>query len=1142
MNGEVFRFFDTARTLRIIDELNSGKSMNLSNVKNGLKGFLSMFVKNGTAGHVVYLCPTDREAADKAAILKNWGGHAVLYFPAIPVHDYFADAHSQELNWQRMEVFDKIAGRGRYLICTSMEALIKKMPEPGRVKSEILTLRAGKVIEIGALAEALVDRGYVAVDQVESRGQFARRGGILDVFPVTGDQGLRFDFFDDEIETMVELDVATQRSGKALRSARILPVSETTLTAAERAEVLALLEENGGEDGEYRDLIETIRIEEGEHDETLTAVLQPEASFLDYLGDGTIVFWDEPERARDMTDIFLKKAWDDFEGLIRQGMMLPEERDRFFDFAQVEARVGRQPTLGVRLFADSRSRRPGVDMDSRSIESFAGRIPYFCQFVERHLAEDYRIVICCNNKKTMAAMKRFLTEQELNRFGGEDEPGIYLVSGRISEGFDLPAEKLVVIGESEIFKEQRVRGRKRKHQGRKIDSFSSLSVGDYVVHDIHGIGVYRGIEQMTIGDNTKDMMVIAYKDDDRLYLPVEEMDAVQAYISTGGDRKPKINTLGRPEWAKTKARAKKAVEDMADELIALYAKRRATPGYAFGPDTAWQKEFEDSFEYQETDDQLRCVEEIKQDMEQPIPMDRLLCGDVGYGKTEVALRAAFKTIMENKQVAILAPTTILAQQHYNTIRERFAHFPITVEVLSRFRTAKEQKAVIPALRSGRVDIVVGTHRLLSQDVVFKDLGLLIVDEEQRFGVRSKEQLKSLRENVDVLTLSATPIPRTLHMSMTGIRDMSVIEEPPLGRRPVQTYVMEYNPVVLSDAIEREIHRGGQVFFVHNRINDIHETAQKVGEMAPDARIVVAHGRMTGAQLEDIMVDFVDREYNVLVTTAIVESGMDVRNANTMIVDNGDAMGLSQLYQLRGRVGRSDVQAYCYIVHRRQVLSEVAQKRLKAIKDFTAFGSGFKIAMRDLEIRGAGNLLGAEQSGHLFNIGYEMYCRILEETITEHMGGQVRSKAERPPVRINVDINAFIPERYIDSEIVKYDVYKKIATIQNEKDLAALEEEIGERFGPPPQGVRNLLVLSLLGSMAGERGIEEIRQRGGKILFYFYLDTPLELPDGQAIQSLYEEFGVKFTADRRRDKVWSIELGHRTQDKMLKRVVEFLKKI
>jgi transcription-repair coupling factor (superfamily II helicase) len=1142
MDHEIIQFFEKQVSQFGFKTLKTGQSVNLSNVKDGLKGFLSLLLSEQLKMRVLLIEPTDGEAERRSRKMATWDAGHVLYFPAKPVHDYFTDAHSSEITAQRMAALDRLLrGRSRDIVVTSIEALMEKMPPAADFKKNILTLKKGQELDPLLLSRQLADMGYEESDPVEARGQFSRRGEIVDCFPMNAQQAVRVDFFDEEIESLSFFDRDSQRSSGETDRAVILPVSETVFSREKQQALCDKIFKKYGGDPGCAERIELLSAAPSAYPEVLSAFDdgRSEGHFSQYLGKNWAVFWDDKTRCEEHAEAFLEKTFQDFENLIDEKIMFPEEQDKFYDFKACAGFLTGRPEVNATLFSSGASETE-IDCRSKSVESFAGRLPVFADYVTQHIEDGDRVVICCPDKKGKSQIKEVLNQYGITAFSDGQTPGICLVRGDISEGFELPGARLVFLRQSEILKTEKKRRRRRKMaNARKIDSFTSLSIGDYVVHDVHGIGIYQGIQKMTFGDVTKDMMVIAYHGDDKLYLPVEQMNAIQAYIGTGGDRMPKVNTLGRPDWSRTKSKAKKAVEEMADDLIALYAKRRSTPGFAFSADTPWQKEFEDRFPYEETDDQLQCIEEIKQDMEKPVPMDRLLCGDVGYGKTEVALRAAFKAIMDNKQVAFLAPTTILAQQHYQTMKERFKGFPIAVEVLSRFRTPKQQKQIVKDLKTGRIDMIVGTHRLLSKDVAFKDLGLLIVDEEQRFGVKSKEKLKSFKANVDTLTLSATPIPRTLHMSMTGIRDMSILSEPPAGRRPVRTYVLRKNPVVLEDAIEQEMSRGGQVFFVHNRIKDIQEVAGRLSQMVPEARIAVAHGRMSAETIEGIMSRFLNRDFDVLVTTAIVESGLDIKNANTMIVDDGDKMGLSQLYQLRGRVGRSSRQSYCYILYDRQVLSEVAQKRLKAIKDFTAFGSGFKIAMRDMEIRGAGNILGAAQSGHMFNIGYEMYCRILEETMAEHLGKPVE-KRQAEPVKIAMNIDAYIPEKYIANEMVKYDMYKKISTISDEADAQMVEDELTDRFGALPGAVKNLLTLSLMSSLAGQHQITEIQERGDKIYLLFDEKTQLSLPGGGVIQKMLDQFDIKFKGDPRRDNVWSIGVKGQNGKKRCETVIKFLK--
>ena len=661
---------------------------------------------------------------------------------------------------------------------------------------------------------------------------------------------------------------------------------------------------------------------------------------------------------------------------------------------------------------------------------------------------------------------------------------VVVTFGNLVKGFEYPDLKICVISDKEVFGEAKKslpkKGSKRKGVG-KITSFAELKPGDYVVHANHGVGVFKGIKQIEIAGNTRDYLDIVYDKGDKLYVPVDQLDLVQKYIGSEG-KNPKINKLGGNEWQKAKAKVRKSINEIAEDLVKLYAARAALKGYKYSKDTEWQRQFEDEFPYEETPDQLTSLEEIKHDMESDKPMDRLLCGDVGYGKTEVAIRAAFKAVMDGKQVAFLVPTTILAEQHYKNLVKRFSDFPVKIDMVSRFRTTKQQKATLQALKEGNVDILIGTHRLVSKDIVFKDLGLLIVDEEQRFGVAQKEKIKSIKKNVDVLTLSATPIPRTLHMSLTGVRDISVIETPPEERFPIQTYVLEQNDQLIRDAILREVAREGQVYFVYNRVESIQGMANYISELVPECKVGVIHGQMTEKELEAEMIKFMQKEYDVLVCTTIIETGIDIQNVNTIIVNNADKMGLSQLYQLRGRVGRSNKIAYAYFMYTKdKVLTEVAEKRLKALKDFTELGSGFKIAMRDLEIRGAGNMMGSSQHGHMAAIGYDLYCRMLEDTVK-----LIKGDIYKEPIETTVDIkvDAYIPSSYIEDEIQKIEVYKKIAAIENLNDYKEIKEELEDRYSSIPEAVYNLMDIAYIKSLAKELLIEEIKEFKSEVRFKF----------------------------------------------------------
>lgn len=1119
----------------ILNNCSAGEIINLSNVNNSFKEVLAGLIFSHKMSRILYVTATDYQAQKTAENLGKILGDRVLYFPAEPIHDYFADVHSQEINHQRLAVFEKLLSDQSMVVVMGAETLLKKQLPREKFQGLGFSLAVDDTWDPIELTNRLFELGYEAVSQVEAKGQFAHRGGIIDVFSPTGHEAYRIEFFGDTIESLRAFDPQTQLSIQAVDQVVILPGREIILDDAERRKALKQIEKTYGDIPGYAALVERIVEDPSSHDETLFAFVKSEGMLLDYLG-AALVIWDEPPRIKESQAVFVNKLHSDFQTLMDERLMFTEEKNKFYAFSKIEKALETKTQIRLHLFTSRGKKGISLDLGVKENDSFSGQIPLFIEFIQKQLANNAIIHLRARDEVGLEKLKNLLTEADIHRFTNEVVSGVQLVIGEISGGFELPDEKLICINQSEIIKES-TRGKKRRRQkGRKIDSFTQLNQGDFVVHDTHGIGIYRGIEQLKIDETIKDLLVIAYANDAKFYCPVDQMDAIQVYVGTG-EKKPKINQLGTNDWSKSKSRVKAAVEEMADELIALYAKRQNLKGYAFGVDSTWQQEFEDSFPHEETNDQLQAVDEIKEDMESPRPMDRLLCGDVGYGKTEVALRAIFKAVMEGKQVAFLVPTTILAQQHYQTALDRFKKYPVSIGLLSRFRSKTDQEKTLKELAAGQVDLIIGTHRLLSKDVVFKDLGLLVVDEEQRFGVGHKERIKQLKENVDVLTLSATPIPRTLHMSMIGVRDMSVIDEPPAGRRPVLTYVMEYNEAIVKDAVQRELARQGQVYFVHNRIHDIFEVSRKIQKLVPESRIVVAHGRMTGQELEDIMVDFLEREYDVLVTTTIIESGLDIKNANTLIIDNGDYMGLSQLYQLRGRVGRSDVQGYTYVTHRPKVLSEISQKRLKAIKDFTAFGSGFKIALRDLEIRGAGNILGAAQSGNLATIGYELYCRILDEAIHERLGKEMDFSASE--LLINLNVSSYIPENYISDEELKYDIYKKLSYVKSKDDYDELEDELLDRFGEIPDGVYNLMALAMIKHLGRSLGMTEIRERGNSVLFTFDNEKEIPIPDQELMKELFGIYNIKFNAGKGDQIRWRIVLKHDQDQTYLRALSEFL---
>ncbi len=1132
----------------MFDALSHHKPVSVTNVKGGLQGFLAMQIFERmaqTGGSTLFLTPTDTEARARYRILSRYHPESVCYLPPEHLHESFSDAHTLVGAAERQSALLRTTQDGPVLAITSMEAILKKLTPPEEFKKQRIQIKTGEEFGLAALTKLLADYGYERMTQTEAPGQFSVRGDIVDAFLMTEELPVRFEFFDDEVESIRVFYPATQRSEGTLQAVELLPVTENFLNEGERSTAMKKMKKLYGADSRYGELIEKITVGGRLQDGVTAAFLNREASFLDYLDrqapDGTVipasVVWSEPTESRAQVQDFLDRVVSDYEGMAGDGEAFLEEKKRFFSWNQIDRRLKSRPLLKQYLFSSTTRTGEQFDMDSRAIESFAGQPANLAKFINNRIDQRYSIRFFASDESGVEKIQKYLKEigVESLKEAASEGPGVRFSIGEITEGFELAHDRIVFLNESDFFKEQKKR-RRRSENTKRIDRFTDLKIGDYVVHDVHGIGLYKGIVQMDIDGVTKDLMHIQYAGDAALYIPVEQMNAIQVYIGTGGDVKPKISRMGSPEWQNAKRKAKKAVEDMADELIELYARRSKTKGYAFGPDTAWQQEFEDAFPYDETDDQLKSIEDIKADMRKPVPMDRLLCGDVGYGKTEVALRAAFKAAMDGKQTALLVPTTVLSQQHFQTATARFKNYPVKVEVLSRFRSPAEQKQILKDLRDGRIDLIIGTHRLLSKDVVFKDLGLLIVDEEQRFGVRSKEKIKQLKSSVDVLTLSATPIPRTLHMSLTGVRDMSVLEEPPAGRRPVQTYVMGYSPTIIRDAIDRELARQGQIYYIHNRVHDIESTAGKLKTLVPHARIVTAHGQMSPVQLEKVMERFLNKEYDILIATTIVESGLDVKNANTMIIEDGDCFGLSQLYQLRGRVGRSEKQAYTYITHRKQILTDIAAKRLKAIRDFTAFGSGFKIALRDLEIRGAGNLLGSEQSGHLAKIGYELYTRILEETVTEKMTGALPK--EETQVNIQLHADAYIPEGYISDEALKYDIYRKLSCLTDLEDHDDLEEELTDRFGDIPQPVYNLMMTAMIKNAAAKLGASEVVQRGDAVRLVFAGNDRTPVLDAELFARIPKKIKFRLGAGSAEKPIWTFEPGGEGYS-LLKSVYEFI---
>ena len=1062
----------------------------------------------------------------------------VLMYPAKDFIFFQADIHSNLLERQRICVWKALAQKQPLTVILTMGAFMNRMMPFEKWKKEIVTLKCQDVMELEAWKTKLVELGYERNVQVEGPGQFAVRGGILDLFPLTEENPVRIELWGDEIDSIRSFDVESQRSIENLEEVTVYPASELILEGGVRREGLKRIEKEGKkaeqalrgamkteEAHRIRQLMEDCRdkLEEFEDAAGLDALLDyfyPDArSILDCFPEDTLYFLDEPNRLTESAEAAEREFRESMQHRLEKGYVLAGQTDLLFSCQQIIARLAGCNCVGLCTLENVRGNWKATDkfqVTVHSVNHYNNSFELLVKDLQRWKREGYRVILLSASRTRGGRLAEDLRDNGLSAFYSEDperlvQPGEILVTyGNTHRGYEYPMIRFVVISESDIFgKEKKKKRKQRAYEGRKISSFTELSPGDYVVHENHGLGIYRGIEKMEVDHVRKDYMKIEYADGSNLYVLATQLDVIQKYADADA-KKPKLNKLGTQDWNRTKTKVRGAVRVIAKELVELYAARQQKAGFVYGPDTVWQKEFEELFPFEETEDQLQAIEATKADMESTKIMDRLICGDVGYGKTEIAIRAAFKAVQEGKQVAYLVPTTILAQQHYNTFVQRMKDFPVRVDLMCRFRTSAEQKKTIADLKKGLVDIVIGTHRILSKDVEFKDLGLLVIDEEQRFGVTHKEKIKQMKKDIDVLTLTATPIPRTLHMSLIGIRDMSVLEEAPQDRLPIQTFVMEYNEEMVREAISRELARGGQVYYVYNRVNTIVEMTNTVARLVPEARVAFAHGQMKERELERIMYDFINGDIDVLVTTTIIETGLDISNTNTMIIHDADNMGLSQLYQLRGRVGRSNRTAYAFLMYRRnKMLREVAEKRLSAIREFTELGSGFKIAMRDLEIRGAGNLLGSEQHGHMEAVGYDLYCKLLNESVKEIKGESTIQ--EDYETAIDLDVDAFIPDRYIRNEAQKLDVYKRIAAISGEEEYDDMLEELMDRFGEPPKSVQNLLAIAWLKAIAHSIYLIELTQKGDEIRFVFFEKAPIDVTK---IDGFLKEYRgrMKFTVD------------------------------
>lgn len=1069
----------------------------------------------------VIVTPTERMAKEIVHDLKFFQGDNVMFYPAKDLIFYSADVHSNDITRVRMDVFSKILKGEKVTLVMCVEALVDPLIPRPVMEAHFLDLKVGAQLGMKAFTKKLVYMGYERVDLVESPGQFAIRGGLIDVFSVNMDHVIRIELWGDEIDSIRLVNRETQRSIRMQEEVEVLPAREIVVDEARIKHALSNIEKD------YQKLYKKLKAAdqlEAAYELTRTRddLVDKVESFGNFNGiesniyyyyDKTVNIFDyfddlkmvlvEPVHVKDRIKGMKHEYTDSMQSRLEKGYLLPGQTEMAKRFNHILDEIGDYQTIMLSALYSPRKvldYQLNLQFNVKSINVYHHNFELMIKDLNYYISHDYQIVLLTASTTRAKRLRELLKEHEvdcylMSSFSEEPKKGsIGIAYGNIHKGFEYRDIRYVIMAETDMVGTKKKKKKKRFGGGQKIDHFTELKVGDYIVHEHHGVGVFKGIETIEIDNISKDFIKIDYRDNGSLFISTNQLSSIQKYIGAEG-KAPKLNKLGTQEWKKTKAKVRGAVEELATELIELYAKREQTTGHIYMKDSDWQKEFEEMFPYDETDDQLNAIRDTKKDMESTKVMDRLVCGDVGYGKTEVAIRAAFKAVQDNKQVVYLVPTTILAQQHYNNFVQRMKDFPVRVDMMSRFRTKKEQKQTLQDLQKGLVDIVIGTHRLISNDVKFKDLGLLIVDEEQRFGVAHKEKIKQMKENIDVLTLTATPIPRTLHMSMIGIRDMSILEEPPEERQPIQTYVLEHNDELIKDAIYRELSREGQVYYVYNRVKDIEEVALKISNMVPAANVAYAHGQMSERELEDIMVDFINGEIDVLVATTIIETGLDISNVNTIIIQNADHMGLSQLYQLRGRVGRSSRLAYAYLTYKRdKILKEIAEKRLKAIKEFTEFGSGFRIAMRDLEIRGAGNILGKSQHGHMDAVGYELYCKMLEKAVNSGKGIKVQEKTE---TNIDISVDAFIPSKYISDEVQKISSYKKIASISGEQDKEDMQDELIDRYGEPPKSVVNLIEIAYIKALAGIIGITSIEEQNNGIVFDVRKDANIDaalIPD------------------------------------------------
>ncbi len=1149
-------------------------------VVSGLSSVGKIQLLDATREHLnKNLCIITYNELQAKEILKNlkYFTNNVVYFPKKEIASYDYVAESKDLPYERIETLkrifeqDKIDGKqssnmadNKLIVVTTIEALMQKMISKDEIYNKVLKFKVGNSFELETLKQNLIALGYERSDIVDGKGLFCVRGGILDI-GISKTQGVRVEFWGDEVDSIRIFSIISQRSKKMLDEASIYPSHELILTNS-IDEICNNIEETI-KDNNNQNIVENVKqdieqIKSGEYiskiDKYFNSFYKKHSTFLDYIKEDYLIFLDDIDKINARQNNIINDNNQLIESLLGKNRIVPDSIKNI-EKIDVEYINKNQKIYLYETDLLSNNKSPKFsgavfNFKYRDIHFFKSELNILTSDIVKALEANKKVIILSGNEAGSKKIEALLEQEEIKYKYHEKledkEDKIYensieenikngyviISSGNLSSGFEnYDLNLLVITGEEFMTGEPK----KIKHsdtfkQGEKV-VFADLRAGDYVVHKTQGIGIYIGVNTITTSDGvTKDYIKVKYKNDDILYVPTDMLDNIRKYIG-GGEAEPKINRLGSKEWEHTKARVKNNLKEVARDLIELYAKRQKAQGFMFSKDTPWQKQFEDNFPYQETEDQLRCISEVKKDMESNKPMDRLLCGDVGYGKTEVAIRAAFKAVMDQKQVAYLAPTTILANQQYNEFKNRMEEFAIRVELLNRFRTKKEQETIIKKLKLGEVDVVIGTHRILSKDVEFKDLGLLIIDEEHRFGVKDKEKIKKLKESIDVLTMTATPIPRTLHMSIVGIRDMSVIYEPPQNRRPIQTYVIEYDEEIIKEAITKELERNGQVFYLFNNVEQIIRKTDEISKLVPEARVDFAHGKMPGNEIESIMENFVNHKIDVLVCTTILESGIDIPNANTIIVENADRLGLAQLYQIRGRVGRSDKQAYSYITYKRdKLLSETADKRLKAIKEFTEFGSGFKIAMRDLEIRGAGSLLGEIQSGHMEQVGYDTYCKLLDEVVKEMQGTPTKVEKE---IQIDINLSSYIPESYISDVAQKIEIYQDIALCKDYKEIEDVIDEIIDRYGTMPQEVENLIEIARIKILARKAGVIKLVQKSGTIVLTLDIDD-IKI-DEEMVNSLVKKYGSRIRFSPGVEPYITLKLEQETPKKIIGEIKDML---